>query len=385
MKVVDGPARLVRCGKFFEECRRHVANEDEYLVIKFRDGRTEIRRGPASITFHPVEHSAVEVNSAVRIADQELIVVYRKTGNAPFGSPAPAVKRELVRGPGIYMPLSVSDWVHQFSWTGAVTANASTNDVGKKRVDGLKFTKLRTSPGKMYYDVENVRTMDNALISVKFMIFFSLTDVETMLDNSTDPFGDLINAISADIIEWCSTKKFDEFLAATDTLNTLEPYPQLRGSATKVGMEVSKVVFRGYDAPIVLQRMHDKAIEQRTALALSQETEAEEQRLLDFKLTKETERAARQGQLETERLNLDLAMKQKTHEAELQRKREEMVVEIERLTQIKNLDKNANIVDYLIAKDGHLPPVVQCGTMMSGTANTGKFSAPSFFPFGQAS
>merc|ERR1719428_2185982 len=100
-----------------------------------------------------------------------------------------------------------------------------------------------------------------------------------MLDNTNDPFGDFINAVSADIIEWCATKKFDEFLAATDVLNTLEPYSQLQGAASKIGMQIEKVVFRGYEAPGALQKMHDSAIERRTALTLAKEAEEEEQRL----------------------------------------------------------------------------------------------------------
>merc|ERR1719159_1911089 len=146
------------------------------------------------------------------------------------------------------------------------------------------------------------------------MIFYKYTNVETMLDNSNDPFGDFINAASADIIEWCATKKFDDFLAATDALNTLEPYAQLRVSASKIGMAIEKVVFRGYEAPDALQTMHNRAIEKRTALALEKETEEEEQKLADYKLDKESERASRKAQLDMERLNHELAIKQKSVE-----------------------------------------------------------------------
>jgi hypothetical protein len=69
--------------------------------------------------------------------------------------------------------------------------------------------------------VQTVRTKDNALITVKLMLFFLLVDVERMLDNSADPPGDLFNAVSADVIEWCAARKFDEFLAGTEALNQL--------------------------------------------------------------------------------------------------------------------------------------------------------------------
>merc|ERR1711866_33584 len=104
-----------------------------------------------------------------------------------------------------------------------------------------KMSKLRTIPGKMYYDVESVRTKDNALITVKLMLFYQLSDVEKMLENTNDPMADFINAASADVIEWCAPKKFDEFLANTDVLNTLTPYTQLKAGAEKIGYEIDKV------------------------------------------------------------------------------------------------------------------------------------------------
>merc|ERR1712151_911767 len=194
-----------------------------------------------------------------------------------------------------------------------------------KKPDALKFTKLRTAPGKVYYDVENVRTKDNALITIKLMIFFQYDNLEKMLDNTNDPFGDLINAVTADTIEWCAPKKFDEFLVATDQLNVLNTYPQLQSALSKIGMVTDKVVFRGYQAPASLQKMHDAAIEKRTALSLAREAEEEEQNLADYKLQKEKERCEKQHQLELDRLSHELDMDKKTKEAELNQKRHNSV------------------------------------------------------------
>merc|ERR1712176_1704069 len=122
-------------------------------------------------------------------------------------------------------------------------------------------------------------------------------DVEMMLDHSYDPFGDIINAVSADVIEWCAPKIFDEFLVSTDKLNTLSLYAQLAAGVSKIGMAIDKVVFRGYEAPPTLQAMHDSAIEKRTAMALAKEREQEEQVLVDLKLEKESARSAREHKL----------------------------------------------------------------------------------------
>ena len=69
----------------------------------------------------------------------------------------------------------------------------------------------------MYFDVESVRTKDNALITVKLMIFYQLSHVETMLDNTNDPMADFINAVSADVIEKINALKFIaiNFISAT--------------------------------------------------------------------------------------------------------------------------------------------------------------------------
>jgi len=229
----------------------------------------------------------------------------------------------------------------------------------RKKVGALKFTKLRTIPAKMYYDVENVRTKDNALITVKLMIFYQLINIEQMLDNTNDPMGDMVNAMAADVIEWCAPKKFDEFLDATDQLNTLGPYAQLKQSGENVGYSIERVVFRGYVAPGALQKMHDNAIEKRTQLTLEKETAEEEQKMADFRLQKESERVAQEQKLAMEKLNHELAMKKM-----------EAAAELERLTNIQKLDKKGEMAAYLLAKDCQLPTVVNCATLMPGSTST---------------
>jgi len=206
------------------------------------------------------------------------------------------------------------------------------------------------------------------------MIFFRFENVEQMLDNTNDPFADIINAATADVIEWCAPKKFDDFLVATDALNRLEIYQQLVASLRKIGMEIEKVVFRGYDAPASLQRLHDNAIEKRTAMALAKEQDEEQQCQADFKLRCQTERAEQQAKLEMGRCNHELEIKQKTAEAAQARKKAEYDLELNRLRQIKELDTNTDIGKYLIAKECQPQPVVQCATMMSAgwQADTGK-------------
>jgi len=366
VEVVEGPRRVRTLGSV-RQLAKVVASESEYLIVKSGDGSTEVRAGPASAFCHPVNHISLTSHPAVTIGDNELIVVYCKDHSEQGGG----VKRRLIRGPGLHIPSSVSEWIHEFSWTGPATNSDDINAPARKVPHAVKKTKLILIPGKMYFDVESVRTKDNAVITVKLMIFYRLSDVEVMLDNTNDPMADIINSVSADIIEWCAPKEFAQFLQETDRLNTMQPYAQLQSTAKKIGYNIDKVVFRGYTAPTTLQRMHDGAIEKRTALALASETEHQEQGLADFKLQREAERAAQQQALELQRLEHELVLTQKRNDAEQQQRRAECTVELERLRAIKGLDREGEtaMAQYLVAKDCQLPPVVQCGTMMSGSSN----------------
>ena len=60
--------------------------------------------------------------------------------------------------------------------------NLSDNDSIRRR-----FKKLRVIADQTYYNVGEVRTKDDTLLTVKLMIFFELKDVEKMLDNTHDP------------------------------------------------------------------------------------------------------------------------------------------------------------------------------------------------------
>ena len=59
-------------------CQRHVADQDSYLVVKFRDGRKEHIRGPCFCFEDPVIHQSITLHAAVSLNASEAIVVYRE-------------------------------------------------------------------------------------------------------------------------------------------------------------------------------------------------------------------------------------------------------------------------------------------------------------------
>ena len=73
-------------------------------------------------------------------------------------------------------------------------------------------------------------------------------------------------------------------------LNSLDEYRQLVQLSKRIGFEVTKVVFRGYHPSNQLQRLHEQAVEKRTALKVQMEAEQQSQDLTDSKLLNEQQR-----------------------------------------------------------------------------------------------
>ncbi len=58
----------------------------------------------------------------------------------------------------------------------------------------LRITKLRILPDQTYIDCPNVRTKDDAVIILRFMVFYQLMDIKTMIDTTNDPISDFVNS-----------------------------------------------------------------------------------------------------------------------------------------------------------------------------------------------
>lgn len=232
-----------------------------------------------------------------------------------------SVKREIIRGPCLYMPHVASEWQHTFSWHGS-DGRDSAGDILRKRPNALKFSKLQITPAQTYFDIENVRTSDDALLVIRLMIFYSIKDVEKMLETTKDPVADMINSVSSDVIEFTSSLTFERFKESADKLNGLGTYKNLTKRAEAMGYEVSKVVFRGFIAPGRLQKMHDDAIEKRTRLVLEGESEVQEQKLKDERLEREQIRDQRKHAMQKADAEHSAKLRRNRFEAEQLEERE---------------------------------------------------------------
>lgn len=325
VRFVDGPRRMLIIRERVEPLRRYSAESHEYLAVRMRNGRTENRRGPTDLWFHPVEHEAITVEPAVPIDAHEALVIYQRQADD-------LVTRRVLTGPAQYVPQE-DEWLHEFSWHGADPVNPS-----RKTPRALQFTKLRTIPDQMYFDVREVRTADDALLVVRLMVFFELIDIHRMLDQTHDPIADFINALTADVIEFAAAGSFEEFKERTNRLSDLNQYSNLVGRADRIGYRINKVVYRGYVASDKLQAMHDAAIEARTELKLKAETEQQAQELADLKLLRESERDVRRREMQHAQGEHEQQMHELQHTGELHRQEADHKQQIAHRREVQQLD-----------------------------------------------
>ena len=377
-RVVRGPARFTpeptERWEPVEPQARYRAQANQYLAIRFHDGHTRHEPGPAERWLDPITHEAITVHDRIPVDANEALVVYQPHGEG-------AVERTVLRGPTRY--LSAPDgWLHTFRWHGADPKNPRV-----KIPRALRFTKLRVIPDQMYMDVTDVRTADDALLTVQAMVFFELIDIERMLDQTHDPVADFINALTADVIDFAATRPFERFKRDTDQLNELDAYPNLTGRAERIGYRINKVVYRGYEANAALQAMHDHAIEARTGLQLESETETQAQELADLKLQREAERDRQQRAVEAERAEHARTMQQAAHDQTLREqqgahdqavafKREVNAVELEHLRN-KNAEEagvlrgmnemQVDLTRYLVAQYQHPDRLIRIAGGGEGT------------------
>ncbi|XP_022342646.2 uncharacterized protein LOC111136233 [Crassostrea virginica] len=276
-RLIKGPQRVFLFRERLQYLKKHTANPYQYVVIKDRDGLVQHQTGPCFVFNNPLLYESVTVKESTKIDANHLIVVYKRLKESD-------VQRRVVQGPTVFVP-EAEEWIHTFKWHG------TDPDDKTRMIPGHSvFQKLAVIPDQFYYNVKDVRTHDDTMITVKLMLFYELKDVTKMLNSTTDPIADMINAVCADVIAFAGKVSFEEFLNQTQILSDLSTYPQLSQRVDKIGYVIQKVVFRGYHASENLQAMQNAAIQSRTQLRLESEIEEQKSKLADFKLTKEQER-----------------------------------------------------------------------------------------------
>jgi hypothetical protein len=312
MEIVVGPKQVWKGWSRFEKMRHFVAHPGDFLIVRFRDGRQEHIAGPADLWFDPRIHENVTRQDSLQLAAKEAVIVYSRAPDAA------TISRRIVYGPTLFVP-APGEWLHTFQWHGSEGGSQGVKKVAK----GLVFQKLWLMPDQMYHDVGDVRTADDAVLTIKLMMFFELIDIDRMLEATHDPIGDFINAATSDVVDFTGHRTFEEFKKETGKLNELETYRQLTARAAQNGYRINKVVYRGYGAPERLQAMHDQAIEARTKLQLERATEEQAQNLEDYKLNAQMNRAVKRRTEQTIEVETEIELARKRQEAERRQKEAE--------------------------------------------------------------
>lgn len=340
-RLIEGPKRIFLYRERLTFLKLYTADMYEYLIIKDIDGNLTHKRGPCQMFCNPLQLESIKVASAKKIDANHMIVVYKRLKDSD-------VQRRVIQGPTVFVP-EAEEWLHQFSWHGC-------DEIDKTRmIPGYhKFEQLAVIPDQFYYNVKEVRTLDDTMITVKLMLFYELKDVLKMLDSTQDPIADMINAVCSDVIAFSGRITFEDFLKQTHRLSELKSYPQLIQRSERIGYVIQKVVFRGYHASDQLQAMQSSAIESRTQLRLNVEIEEQKQKLADLKISKEQERAKLVQEMEKEKQDhkQKMAALKQTHELEIKS------VEHQQTMQVRSLMTKAKI-DHKNAEDTYSAAYLQ--------------------------
>lgn len=364
-RLVSGPCVL---RPFFSEVqflRRVACDQQHYLVLEYLNGRVEHVRGPTFVMMDPSIHKTVSVEPAMMLEASQAVVVYTESSENNGGTRN--VSRRLVKGPEIFIPMA-NEWLHRFSWHGTLvegkkgSITGAPNDV--KVAHAVEFTKLRQLPDQMYYTVRDLRTSDDALLTLHIMIFFELVDIEKMLDSTNDPISDMINAANADVMTFGASRTYEGLLADSNGLSENATYPLLISRMASIGYQLNKVVYRGYTTSSKLQSMQETAISSRTKLRLEADTFRQEQANIDFKLSSQEQQSKKrfaQEKLETEhKANLlrvkaeqEMALKREENSLALSHERDMNNERKAFLTALK--DMGVDLTKYLCAEVSSKP------------------------------
>lgn len=315
-RIVVGPQRVFLFRERFSKLQSKTADRYQFLEIQENNGSISHRPGPCVEFNNPLRYKSCMKQDAQCIDGNHILVVYRrlKGGQA---------ERRIIQGPAVFIP-GAEEWAHEFKWHGTDPDNKA------RMVPGLnKFKQLPTIPNNFYYNVREVRTSDDTMLTVKVMMFYQMEDVLRMLDTTHDPIADLINALCADVISFVGPLSYGQFVEKTALLSSLKTYPQLVERAEGVGFKVEKVVFRGYHASDQLQEMQNCAIESRTQLRLQREIEDQEQNLAALKLDRQQQRSA---------MEHEMALKRQAHKQRLEELRQQHRLEMDEMVLSQKLE-----------------------------------------------
>lgn len=281
-KSYDGPAAVnVHPDANIFCCPRTVLDADQKVLVTDKEGCEQIFSGPC--VFHAGPRDRIREFRLVRLASNEAVCLVKQDG-----------VREIVLGsvqPRLF--LDPREKLYRFVLTGGGDADGLGKQPG-----ALKFEMLRLQPSQAYFAFP-VRTSDNAVLILKLMVFMEVKHPDLFILRD-DPFAVMFNFIMAEATALVGTLSFDAFkdqpghrLQKHFGTAASSDKPPLNFLSDQYGLDVSKVVLRGWEA-------EDRQVQQILDQAAAAQTQRDVER---------AEHALKLEQLENEREQLESAAK----------------------------------------------------------------------------
>ncbi len=196
---VDGPAvDFIHPDGMVLEFERVMLTEQQIGWLYDETGEYREVKWPAVIHVHP--NGRFVAFERKTLSEKEAMVVIEQDG-----------KENIIlwkEKPALFIN-PVQQRVKKFRWTGSASGPDSD-----KVPWALNFEVLRLGDSQTYFSFP-VRTRDNAMVTVKLMIFYGIDDVTKLVQESHDPFCEFFNKIQAAVTDEVAKLSFDEFKQGT--------------------------------------------------------------------------------------------------------------------------------------------------------------------------
>eukprot|EP00945_MAST-04E_sp_MAST-4E-sp1_P008241 g8241.t1 len=318
-RVHQGP-KLVRL--LFSDvrfCSQYKANEKQYLVISYRNGKTEHVRGPVSLFENFLEHEKIKVKDAINVKNDECIIVYTAGKNRVRADvvaeenadlrkkPIPGNKqyekevgsfssgRNVVFGPTIFFPA-----VNQFI----------EPDCKARAPLSMRYSEFTHS----------CSTKDNFNVSVIVSVRWKTKkeEVETFLDASLNPNADLSKALKLDLERFTSQRPHNTvWQERTKICESIKSFRNLLDEADSMGVKIISVQMEKFSPShnvVAKENNQSKKLEKEREMKRDAEAQNflnEQGRLRKKMQAEESER------IEDMKLNMRIARAKKKAESEM--------------------------------------------------------------------
>lgn len=350
---IIGPKRIRLFFSTIRFLERYKAENQQYLVVKYRNGKVEHIRGPAELYQNPTIHDDVSVEDGILLSSSDFIIVQSDrtidvtskdaSCNEGLNLPLNVMK---IHGPTLFIP-SPTDHIHEFSW--------SKIDGLDLIPDAMKSSSLRDSAHPMKVRLKAPLSNDHH-IEVELQIEYKVSreaSVETLLQYN-DPISRMHKGILADgqtmgviftlekVNEWNQTEMNAIF-------NNMESYPELTKAAKQSGMYIISVCLTSHTLSSELSSLF--ARERNLSRKLNDEIKSKtlRQKLQSMEKDSKVKEIEINAELKRMQIESDDRLEQDMHEMQiesLKRKSELHAIEVDGSSKVAKM-KNATTLLYL--------------------------------------